>query len=147
MGRIRTIKKEPTTTIEVYLADAMLVDEIQRRGVSKPETVRKMFLEYFGKDKVEEKRREIRKKLDRDCFLGNETPDQSTIDNIYYPRRKFEDIEYTPDELMEMIKKARRDKSELANRRAADSIQKAVNRGDCGVNGENQTFTIIRKWF
>ena len=147
MGRTRTIKREPTTTIEIYLADGMLVDDFQRLKESKPEAVRRMFLEYFGKERVEEKRKEIRKKLDRDYLLGSEIPDQSRLDNMYFPRKQFKDLEYTSEEMIELVKKGRKYKGDLADRYAADSIQKAVNRGDLSVNTENQTFTILRKWF
>jgi hypothetical protein len=146
MGRTRTIKKEPTTTIEVYLADGMIIDDIQKKGDSKPETVRKMFLEYFGKEVVENKRREIRKKLDRECLLGSESPDQSTLDNMYFPRKEFKDIEYSRRELVEMILQAKPSKDPLAKRNADDSITKAVNKGflrelDTGM------FQVVKMWF
>jgi len=146
MGRTRTIKREPTTTVEIYLADGMLIDDFQKLKESKPEAIRRMFLEYFGKERVEEKRKEIRKKLDRDYLLGSEIPDQSTIDNMYYPRKQFKDLEYKALDLLEIVKQAKRLKGELSDRNAADSIQKAINRGDAIVNPGN-TVTILRKWF
>lgn len=148
MGRPRVIKTEPTTTISVNLVDAMLVDDFQElhRLKTKPEAMRKIFTDYFGPETITKKQKELRKKLDRQQALQQVDGDQSTIDGVYYPKKTIKDIELNGSELLAFVIEGKGDTTKLAKRHAFDSIEKAVNRGDCKLL-ENGNYVIVKKWF
>src|SRR4029078_6706376 len=144
MGRKYVIKKEPSTTTSLYVIDSSILDDYTKPGETKPDALRRIFVAFFGEDVIKQKRREIQKKLDRQNLINGSLGDQSRLDNMYFPQKTIKDLEYEPLELMEIIKEAKRLKGELADRNAADSIQKAVNRGDAIINEGTKTVTILR---
>lgn len=146
MGRKLVIRSEPLTSLSVNLIDSMLLDNERRSKESKADTLRRIFIQYFGEDKVREAKEELQKKLDRQALLHGETGDQNTIDNVYYPKRSYKDIEYERKELADIIIEAKQWKTNLAGRTADDSILRALERGDCKKTETGQ-YQIINRWF
>jgi hypothetical protein len=146
MGRRYVIKREPTSSLTVYLVDSLLVDDARiQSDQSKTDTVRRIFIEYFGEDKVKAKLKELQKKADRQAVIGGSRGDQSTIDGIYFPKKEFKDICYNQDDLLDIIIEAKGFSGSLAKARALDSLTKAVNRGD--IKRDLGGFRIIRRYW
>lgn len=145
MGRPRIIRNEQTTTISVFLADALLLDEFKLSKEVQPEAHRRIFKEYFGEDKIKQKQDEIRKKLSRQQV--NNTGAQDTLDSTYYPKGTYKDLSISHDELMDQIIVDKNSgKNPLARRNADDSIRKAIVRKDLIVVGKGQ-YQLIRQWW
>lgn len=145
MGRTRVFRNEQTTTISVFLADALLLDDMKKGKEIQPEAHRRIFKEYFGEDKIKQKQDEIRKKLSRQNL--DNTGAQATIDSTYYPKGTYKDLSISHDELIEQIvtdRDARKDP--LAKRYADDSIRRAITRQDVIVVGPKQ-YQLKRQWW
>ena len=146
MGRKRVIKKEPTTSLSAYVLDAMILDDYQQSGETKPDALRRLFKTFFPPDVITAKKRELQKKLDRQVLLHGSIGDQSTIDNMYYRTKEFKDIEYTRRDIRDMILEVNPSKDPLAKRNADDSITKAVNKGFLEPT-EAGKYKFITVWF
>ena len=145
MGRKRVMRKESLTTLSAYLPEAMIVDDEQRPNESsKAETLRRIFIAYFGEDRIREKRKEIQKKLDRHELIHTGTGDQYTLDNEY-PKKTYKDSVWSQEDLLSIIIEAKQFHGKLAKANALDSINKAVNRGD--IERVERGFKVIHRYW
>jgi len=145
MGRQRVYHEEHTTTITAYQAEAWLVEKFQKTGETRADSLRRIFLNQFGKEMVEEAINEVQKKLERQALVKVDSGVQMEIIDSN-TGRMFKDIAWSQKEMIDIVIEAKELKGDLAKRNADDSLQRAINRGDAQRTEEGK-YVIIRKWF
>ena len=146
MPRGFTPRREPTSSLTCYISDLKLIGDVQAKGETKADALRRIFLTYFGADKVKQAQETVQKNLVRQTrnlrgFDGEHQ--QAVLIDPDLPVKTFKDYEYTRHEIRDIIEQEKG----WTKLMAENSIIKAEARGDLEQLRNEDRYKIHLEWW